>query len=248
MSFHGFSQATAFSKPSHFSDLHTVYTYQKSNWDGSHASTIFLYIKDSANLESFKWAAGDEWATLVSAEMNWNTFAIKNFYNHRIVKGGERKLIAELKATGKKLWFAVNGIPDSALLDDAHWQSYDFDFAGLGFTWRALKDNTKPFSFLIADAAFINGKVTFENKGRVEVNYMGIEMQNGRECLKYKIDGPGLQNKGGHIWINPSTYMIELYRIELPDEEGFVNGQLKLLRTEKLSPAEWEQFILAKMQ
>ena len=242
-----FSQASAFSKPSHFNDLHTVYTYQKSNWDGSHASTIFLYVKDSVHLESFKWTEGDEWATLVSAEINWDTYAVRNFYNHRILKSGDRKLIAELKSTGKKLWFAVNGTPDSSMLDDAHWQSYDFDFAGLGFTWRALKDKTDPFSFLIADAAFTNNKLSFEGKGRVQVEYIGKETINSKECLKYKIDGAGLQNKGGHIWIDPSTYMIELYRIELPDEEGFVNGQLKLLKTEKLSPGEWEQFIADKM-
>lgn len=247
MSVTGYSQVSAYSKPVHFNDLHTVYTYQKSNWDGTHSSTIFLYVRDSTRLESFKWAKGDEWATLVSATVDWTTFSIKEFYNHRILKGGERKLIAELKASGNKLWFAVNGNPDSALLEDVHWQSYDFDFSGLGFSWRALKDKTKPFSVLIADAVFVNNKVSFEGKGRVLVEFLGKEIQNGKECLKYKIDGPGLQNKGGHIWINPSTYMIELYRIALPDEEGFVNGQLNLLKTEKLSPSAWEEFILGKM-
>jgi hypothetical protein len=42
--------------------------------------------------------------------------------------------------------------------------------------------------------------------------------------------------------------MIEFYKIQLPDEDGFVNGQLKLLKTEKISPLSWEKFIQEKMR
>jgi hypothetical protein len=242
------AQQNKFSGPVHFNDLHTVYTYQKSNWDDSHASTIFLYIKDSAKLESFKWSEGDEWATLVSAEFDWNAFIVNKFQNHRIYAGGKRNLIAELDVVeSRKIRFHVGETRDSMILADKLWQSYDFDFAGLGFSWRALKNKRDSFSFLIADAVFINNKVGFENKGMVKVDFLNEEVINGKKCLKYKIDGPGLQNKGGNIWINSDNYMIELYRISLPDEDGFVNGQLKLLKTEKLSQAEWEKFIIEKM-
>ncbi|MBA2498792.1 MAG: hypothetical protein H0V30_03610 [Chitinophagaceae bacterium] len=53
-------------------DVHVLYSYQKSNWDGSNASQVFLYIKDTNRMESFKWSEGNEWATLVSAGFNWN--------------------------------------------------------------------------------------------------------------------------------------------------------------------------------
>ena len=242
------AQQIKFSEPVHFNDLHTVYTYQKSNWDGSHASLIFLYIKNTNELESFKWSKGDEWATLVSATIDWKSFSVKKFQNHRVYEDGKRKLFAELEVVEpRKIKFKLGTINDSMILDDEHWHSYDFDFAGLGFSWRALKNKTAPFSFLIADAAFVNNKPGFENKGRVQVDFLGKEMMHETECLKYKIDGPGLQNKGGHIWINPDNYMIELYRISLPDEDGFVNGQLKLVNTKKLSSAEWEKFIIEKM-
>jgi len=242
------AQANRFLQPVQFNDLHTVYSYQKSNWDGTHSSTIFLYIRDTNMLESFKWSKGDDWATLVSANVDWANFSIRRFENHRIYKDGKRNLFAELEVTEpRKLFFHVADIRDSMILDDEHWQSYDFDFAGLGFSWRALKDKSGSFSFLIADAGMKDNKPVFENKGRVQVDYIGKEFVNGKQCLKYKIDGHGLQNKGGYIWINPDNYMIELYRIALPDEDGFVNGQLKLLKTEKLSPAEWEKFINEKM-
>jgi hypothetical protein len=244
-----FSQAGKFNRPEHFNDLHTIYTYQKSNWDGSHASVIFLYVKDTNRLVSFKWNKGDEWATIVSAEIDWTTFSVKKFTNNRIFRDGSKRKIAELEATVPgKLQIRVGDYRDSLTLLNTHWHSYDFDFAGLGFTWRALKNKQASFSFLIADAYSRDNKNGFENKGYVQVNYTGMELVNGKNCFKYSVDGPGLQNRGGHIWINRETNMIELYKIQLPDEDGFVNGQLKLLKTEKISPAEWEKFIQDKMQ
>ena len=241
------AQPDKFSTPAIFNDLHTVYTYQKSNWDGTHASTIFLYVRNKTQLESFKWAEGDEWATLVSADMDWKSFTIKGFKNHRIFRNGTRRLLAELHENNQHIHFKVGDFADSMQLENAFWHSYDFDFAGLGFSWRALNNKRSDFYFHIADAGMTNDKISFLNKGRVDVKYAVEENLNGKPCLKYAIDGPGLQYKGGHIWINPLTNMIELYKIELPDEDGFANGQLKLMQSQKMSPAEWEKFITSKM-
>lgn len=243
------SQADKFIYPGNFNDIHTVYTYQKSNWDGTHASVIFLYVIDTNQLVSFKWSKGDEWATIVSAEIDWTTFSVKKFTNNRIFRDGSKRKIAELEATVPgKLQIRVGDFQDSLTLLNTHWHSYDFDFAGLGFTWRALKNKQASFSFLIADAYSRNNKNGFENKGYVQVNYTGMELVNGKNCFKYSVDGPGLQNKGGHIWVNRETSMIELYKIQLPDEDGFVNGQLKLIKTEKFSPLAWEKFLQDKMR
>ena len=239
----------AYKVPAGFNDLNTVYTYSKSNRDGSNESVIYLYVRDSAHLESFKWSEGDEWATLVGAEINWQYGAIKHFTNHRIIAGGERKKIAELVVKdGRNLQFTVGDFSDSMTLLSEFWHSYDFDFAGLGFSWRALKDKKAPFSFLIADAAFVNNKIGFENKGMVQVHYKGEEILHNKLCFKYHIDGPGLQHKGGNIWIDPATWMIEEYSIALPDEEGYRDGRLSLTGVSKITPSEWELFISEKMQ
>lgn len=245
---HSTAQVEKFSTPVTFNDLHMVYTYQKSNWDGSHASTIFLYIRDTNQLQSFKWSKGDTWATLVTAYFDWNNFSVNKLQNHRVDASGKRNWFAELNVDqNRKLRFHVGDFTDSMILDDLHWHSYDFDFASLGFSWRALKGKTGSFNFLIADVGIVNNKPGFENKGRVEVKFQNKEKVDGVECLKYKIDGPGLKNKGGYIWINPVNNMIQFYKIELPDEEGFDNGQLKLLSIQKMTPQAWDQFITEKM-
>lgn len=243
------AQQDKFVQPGIIPDIHTLYTYQKSNWDGSNASQVFLYIKDTNRLESFKWSKGDKWSTLVSAAFNWNEFVVNKIQNHRIDAQGNKTLVAELNLEStNNIKFQIGDFQDSMILSDPFWHSYDFDFASIGFAWRALKEKRNSFSFHIADAAFINNKPGFENKGRVDVEFIEEEWINGKQLFKYKIDGPGLQNKGGFIWVNPANnYMIELFRIEHPDEEGLENGQLKLLKTQYLSPAEWEKFIDTKM-
>jgi len=241
----GLSQLNAYQHPGNITDKHTVYSYKKSNWDGSHASTIYLYVADSNRLESFKWAKGEAVATLVTAEIDWNIFSVKSFINHRLRHGQSPSLVAELKMkSNKTISIEVGEMRDSLEIAGFPWQSYDFDFAGLSFTWRALKNKLDTFYFHVADAARINGNMAFVNKGRVYVKSRGVELLDGITCLKYSIDGPGLENKGGIIWVNAESQMIEQYQIELPDEEGFVNGMLQLIKIEKMQPKEWEAFKL----
>ena len=239
-----FSQPDKFSGPSSFADKGIVYEYRKSNWDGSHSSLIYLYVADSNKLESFKWYKGDDEATLVTAIIDWNTYSVKKFTNNKLRKGNAPALIAELKMeSDKKIKIDVGPMHDSLMISDLPWQSYDFDFAGLGFTWRALTDKKQPFWFHIADAGMVDGNMAFINKGRVDVKFIGYEKVNDKNCLKYSADGPGLQNKGGNIWINPENFMIEQYKIALPDEQGFENGMLLLVNKQKMSSDEWIMFM-----
>ena len=92
----------------------------------------------------------------------------------------------------------------------------------------ALKNKEDSFWFHIADVAIINDKPKFVNKGKVTVRFESDEMINNKQCLKYFVDGPGLENKGGYIWINKEDCMIQQYKIALPDEPGFENGMMPI--------------------
>ena len=165
-------QISKYKAAGRFNDLQTVYVYQKSNWDGTHASQIFLYVADSNRLESFKWAPGDKTATLVTAIIDWENYSVSRFTNHRLEQGQTPRLVATLQFDGKKqINIEVGTMRDSLLLQGLPWQSYDFDFAGLGFTWRALVNKRDSFDFFIADAVRVNNNMQFVNKGRVTVNY-----------------------------------------------------------------------------
>lgn len=239
-------QPDKFGQAGNFSDVNTVYEYRKSNWDGTHSSAVFLYVADSNRLESFKWWEGDDEATLVVAFIDWKTFSVTEFQNHKLKKGKAPELTAKLSGQ-RKLHIEVMGMHDSLLIAELPWQSYDFDFASLGFTWRSLKDKKAPFWFHIADVGLVNNQPRFVNKGKVDVKFIGYDPVNNKNCLKYSADGAGLENKGGHIWINPETYMIEQYKIVLPDEPGYQDGMLQLVKTFKLDPRQWELFKRQKL-
>ena len=153
------------------------------------------------------------------------------FKKHKLGSKGDRTLKIE-----------VGDMKDSLLIDELPWQSYDFDFAGLSFIWRALKNKRDGFWFHIADVAMINNAPKFVNKGRVSIKFVGVEVINGKACLKYVIDGIGIEDKGGHIWINPQSFMMEQYKILLPDEPGFENGMMQLVKTYKMNAGDWESF------
>jgi hypothetical protein len=239
-------QVDKFDKPVKFTDLNTVYEYRKSNWDGTHASSVFLYVADSNKLESFKWWQGDEEATLVTARIDWKIFSVTRFENYKLRKGQSPQFIAKLSGQ-KKLDIEVMGVQDSLFITELPWHSYDFDFAGLSFIWRALKNKKEPFWFHIADVAMVNQQPKFVNKGRVGVTFKGYEKINNKNCLKYFANGIGLENKGGHIWVNSENYMIEQYKVELADEPGFQNGMMQLIKTFSLSSVEWERFKKQKL-
>ena len=239
-------QVNKFGKPLSFADKHTVYEYKKSNWDGTHSSYVFLFIADTDKLESFKWWDGDTVATLVSAAMDWSNYSAKEFQNHKLRKGKAPEFIARLKGR-KNIKIQMGELQDSLLISALPWQSYDFDFSGLSFIWRSLIDKKDSFWIHIADVAMINGKPKFVNKGKVTITFIGEETLNNKNCLKYFVNGPGLDNKGGDIWVSHETFMIEQYKIALPDEPGFANGMMQLVRTHKMTPEQWEIFKRKKL-
>ena len=197
-------------------------------------------------IESFKWWDGDTVATLVSAAIDWNNYSVKEFQNHKLRKGKAPEFIARLKGESN-LKIEVGELRDSLLITDLPWQSYDFDFFGLSFIWRSLINKKAPFWFHIADVAMINGNPKFINKGKVTVTFIGDEMVHNKPCLKYFVNGPGLENQGGDIWVNQENFMIEQYKIALPDEPGFVNGMMELVKAHKMSPEQWENFKRKKL-
>ena len=237
-------QLEKFIIPASIDDIGTVYQYKKSNWDGSHASSVFVYVADSNHLESLKWWEGDEVATLVTADIDWKTFSVREFQNHKLRKGITPELIAILKMEpGNKFRIKVGEMNDSMSISAFPWQSYDFDFAGLSFIWRGLINKQSSFWFHVADAGMQNGQMAFINKGSVDVKFIGKEKIGENVCLKYEANGPGLENKGGYIWIDTQSYIVRKYKIEIPDESEYENGMLELVKTYKMDREAWKHFI-----
>ena len=66
--------------------------------------------------------------------------------------------------------------------------------------------------------------------------------RNGHACREYSIDGPGLEHKGGMIWVRKADGVLVDFEIALPDEPGFNSGKLKLTGVERMTDQEWEDY------
>ena len=74
-----------------------------------------------------------------------------------------------------------------------------------------------------------------------EIGHASCE-RGGESTRVYRIDGPGLENRGGRIWVAVDGGHIVDYEIDLPDEPGFVDGKLRLERVDRMSEEAWKAF------
>ena len=71
--------------------------------------------------------------------------------------------------------------------------------------------------------------------GEVTIAYTGEESRRGARCRKYSINGAGLENRGGSIWVNKNKGYIEDMEIALPDNLNWQSFKLRLIGVERMS-------------
>jgi hypothetical protein len=223
-----------------------VFIYKKSNQDGTNPHWVATYISDQDYIESLKWSESYPGATLVTAAIDWSTFSVKKFVGGNISPEGERIVGGQLDLLDPAGVYGIKfgDMKDTLRIAGLPWHSYDFDFASLNLVWSHLKDLKSNFSIHIADVVPTEDGPRFSNKGSVEIVYEGEERHKGVACLKYNIDGQGLENRGGTIWLSKTGKHFIEYLIDLPDESNYTDMKFSFDRIEKMDKATWEAFKL----
>ncbi|HEX6862300.1 MAG TPA: hypothetical protein VF414_05760, partial [Thermoanaerobaculia bacterium] len=80
------------------------------------------------------------------------------------------------------------------------------------------------------------------------VAYVGEETRNGVLCRKYRIDGLGLNHRGGFLWVNQAEGHVEDAEIDLPDNPAWQSFKFKLTGVETMDEAAWESFQKKQLQ
>lgn len=220
-----------------------VLIYEKSNLDGTNLGLIAVYTQSNTVIESFKWHTGHTQATKVRAELNPDTLNVKRFDGLQINADGSETTRAELTALADGT-FKVNlgGNEQTVSLPETAWHSYDFDFASLGYAFKFINNKKEPIEFNIFDIDLLQNEPQFVDFGSVQLLYQQTEAYAGVPSLKYAIDGPGLDHRGGFIWFSEDNGDLVGFEIEKPDEPGFESGKLVLVDTKTLSEQEWADF------
>lgn len=229
-----------------------VYHYLKTNVDGTQPEHVSIRVASPDRIESFKFHPGEEPAALVTADMDWSVFSVKKIDSWHRMADGQRKLNATLTALdgGKRVRVDIPqlGKPaDTVEIGRLPWHIYNFDLASLGFAFRHLVDPKGRFTIGIADPNFGEGPA-FLYRGEAEVSYVGEETRAGVLCRKYRIDGPGLANRGGFLWVNQAEGHVEDIEIDLPDNPAWKSFKFKLTGVESMDEAAWESFQKKQLQ
>lgn len=227
----------------------TVLHYVKANIDGTDPEFVSQFFADDETMESFKFHKGNFPAALVIAKMDWKTFSAAGLYSYRINSKTERPLFATVTfdQPSRTAEVSIPTLkPEKERLDLRHFpvHIYNFDLGSLNFALPYLRSPRRSFVIGIADPTFKETGPMVAYKGEVTVKYVADEARNGQPTRKYSIDGPGLQNRGGHIWVNKLRNWIEDIEIDLPDNPAWKNFKFKLLKAEQMTRPQWEKFIL----
>jgi hypothetical protein len=229
----------------------TVYRYRKSNLDGTNASEIALRIAAEDRLAVLKWHRGEPEATLVEADLDWEVCSVSALRSFRVDQAGARTSVAELRvdAARGELVLRIGGREVTSPLETLSWHSYDFDFSSLNVALRFLEDPEGEVEFDIVDPVPGPAGPAFASKGRVFLSYAEDQERAGLPCRVYALDGPGLEQRGGRLWVHRAADAhIVAFEIDLPDEPGMSSGKLEWIATEWLAPAEWERFLVERGQ
>lgn len=229
-----------------------VYHYLKTNVDGSHPEHVSIRVASPDRIESFKFHPGEPPAALVIADMDWSVFSVRKIDSWHRMGDGERKLMATLTALdgGKRVQVEIPQLGKAAEtieIGRLPWHVYNFDLASLGFAFRHLIDPKGRFTIGIADPTFAEGPA-FRYRGEAEVAYVGEETRAGVLCRKYRIDGLGLNHRGGFLWVNQAEGHIEDAEIDLPDNPAWQSFKFKLTGVETMDEAAWESFQKKQLQ
>ncbi len=228
-----------------------VYHYLKTNIDGTNPEHISIRIAARDRIESFKFHPRGSRAALVIATMDWSIFSVKRLESWQVFKDKEKVLAATLvylpasKEVAVALPF-MNRPSENVLIPFLPFHVYNFDFASLNFAFPHLVNPKKPFRIGVSDPTFKDEGPAFRYRGEVDVTYVADEMRGGKRCLKYRIDGPGLENKGGFIWVSKRTGYFEDAEIQLADNPNWKTFKFKLTKMERMNEAEWQSYMKAQ--
>ena len=224
-----------------------IYHYVKTNIDGSVPENISIYVASKDRLEVFKFHEPRTRAGYVVAEMDWKNFQASTLLSYAALSATEQPLAAKLKflVDTRKMEVEIPAQDKPLEIIDFGFlpvHLYNFDFTSLNFAFRHLKDPTGEFKVGVADPTFAEKGPGVRYRGEVTVKYVGEEKRNGKDCRKYRIDGAGLENRGGFLWVNKSEGHFEDAEIALPDNPNWSSFKFLLKKIEPMTAEQWVKF------
>lgn len=230
-----------------------AYHYVKTEKDGTNPENISIYVAAPERLEVFKFHEPGTRAGLVLAKLDYQLFQVNRLESYAVTGVDEKCLVATMDFDAQNnvanVVVTANGpIPEKTPIGFVPFHVYNFDLTSLNFMMRHLVNPEGRFKVGIADPNFTEQGPLFVYRGEVEIKYVSEEEHDGVLCRRYDIDGSGVLNRGGSIWVRKDGEYFQEVIMDLPDNPSWQSFRLTLKNVEPMSSDSWQKFMSAHFQ
>jgi hypothetical protein len=227
--------------PTHTSPtIGRLYTYVRSNLDGTAPENIYVYRSGAAELEVGKMVARCTNAAFVTAELDLARRQPLSLVGGRLARDGTQTPFAWLTydRTAHRLHAQVPSadIDQYVAVDGEPWTIYDFDLADITALNAGRAPAPADFDLAVALIWPVEGsRNPFRNLGRAYFRYAGAEPRLEREALRFEASG-GLN---GQLWLDAREGHVLEARFAEPNHVGYRDFRLVLRSVEDNAADRW---------
>ena len=229
-----------------------IYSYIRSNSDGSEAETIHVFRAATDWVEVTKMRARCTDAAFVTAEFDLARNQARRLVGGRLLPGAGHRDVAVLEHDAERgqvtARIALPGGPLNLTLTAPHqpWMLYDFDLVDLS-VMNQLRDGRRA-DLNLGVALFWNDgepRDALRWLGSASVRFVGEERRDGRPTLRFETQGPAFGERGGPIWFDAADGHIVAADLGLPNHAEYRDYRLRLTRVSDGGPASWRALLAA---
>jgi hypothetical protein len=229
-----------------------VYHYIKSNIDGSVPERVSLYMSDEKTLEAFRWREPKpQFTSYVKATMDWERLSAIRLESRRKPRWQAEQLnaVAEYTPMTRSMSIEFSDKTRHAVtVEHAPFHFYQFDLASLNVTFRQLRDYKKPFQIGLVNPTFAETGAALEYMGLATIKYENDETHTEFPCRRYRLEGPGVKNQVGTIWVERNEGHIIDLEIKTPNHPDWTSFKLKFVGRETMDSASWQAFMKSRRE
>jgi hypothetical protein len=232
-----------------------IYSYVRSNRDGSEAERIHVYRATRTRIEVAKMRRRCTNAALVTADLDLARGQASRITGGRLRPNAGREEFAFLTydPVARRIDVRVE-LPDERLagslpIPDEPWHIFDFDLASLTVTAQFRTDRRADFSFglpLIWPPAGPDGWLRY--LGRADARFVREEAWQGRRALRFEVGGPAFGGNGGPLWFDAAEGHILAAEWGIPNHEEYRDFALRLTGVEDGGADNWRRLLSAHFE
>ena len=232
-----------------------IYSYVRSNSDGSEAESIHVYRARRAHIEVTKMRDRCTNAAFVTADLDLERGQASRLTGGRLLPEARHEDFAELlydPATRRiEARAALDGraLRQSVAVADEPWHLYDFDLASLTVTAQHRPQPRSDFSFGMALIWLGEDPSDFlRYLGRADARFVREETYGGRNALRFEVGGPAMAGKGGPLWLDAREGHVLGAAWGIPNHAEYRDFKLRLTGVSDGGAAEWKRLLSAHFE